>query len=77
MLRYAKSWVGLWLVVVFSAASLLGDVTGSVLGNVTDATGAVIQNAKVKATNLETNLVQTTTTDAAGQYRILSLPAGP
>ena len=76
MQRNYRSLLFLCLAGMFSATALFGDVTGSVLGVVTDASGAVIQNVKVTATNLETNLAQKTVTDASGEYRILSLPAG-
>src|SRR5215472_18564214 len=55
---------------------LRADVTATILGNVRDSSGAVLPGAKVTATNVDTNLSQTTTTDAAGEYRFLSLPVG-
>src|SRR5215467_11244813 len=58
------------------ASSLRADVTGSILGTVTDSSSAVLQGVVVTATNLDTNLSQATRTDAAGQYRILVLPVG-
>ena len=65
------------LLAVLSASVLFGDVTGSILGTVTDPTGAVVQGAKVVVTNLDTNLVQETVTNTTGEYRVLSLPTGP
>src|SRR5215471_3484554 len=61
---------------VTSSSALLADVTGSILGTVTDPSSAVIQGVRVTATNIDTNLVGETTTDVSGQYRILSLPVG-
>src|SRR5499427_4415639 len=58
------------------ASGLKADVTGSILGTATDSSSAVLQGVVVVATNLETNLSQTTRTDAVGQYRILVLPVG-
>ena len=55
---------------------VLADVTGSILGMVTDSSSAVIQGAQVTATNLDVNLVVETTTDATGQFRFLALPVG-
>jgi hypothetical protein len=63
------------LVVVF-AWGLKADVTGSILGTASDSSSAVLQGVVVVATNLETNLSQSTRSDAAGQYRILVLPVG-
>ncbi len=51
-------------------------VTSDVLGTVTDTSGAVIAAATVTATNIETGLVRTTTTDKSGNYRIPGLAPG-
>ncbi len=51
-------------------------VTGAVTGNITDPSGAVIPGATVVAHNLETGVDSSTTTDAAGLYRIAFLPIG-
>ncbi|PYV41497.1 MAG: hypothetical protein DMG09_04585 [Acidobacteria bacterium] len=61
---------------VMSPSVVLADVTGSILGMVTDSSSAVIQGAQVTATNLDVNLVVETTTDATGQFRFLALPVG-
>src|ERR1035437_4370170 len=50
--------------------------TGSIAGTVTDATGAVVPNAAVSATNASTNVASRTTADSSGHYAFLSLPAG-
>ncbi len=49
---------------------------GSILGTVTDASGAVIAGARVQAVNAGTSATQATTTDAEGRYRIPALAAG-
>ena len=49
--------------------------TGTILGNVKDASGAV-PTAQVTATNLDTQAVRTTATDAEGQYVLTLLPVG-
>jgi hypothetical protein len=51
-------------------------VTGTILGTVTDTTGAVMPGATVTLTNAGTGLVRTLTTDAAGEYTAPSLPTG-
>src|SRR5262249_11968095 len=50
--------------------------TQSVLGLVTDASGAVIQGAKVTLTNTGTNVVLTTTTNETGYYSFNLLQVG-
>jgi len=49
---------------------------GIVLGTVTDATGAVIPNASVTATNKATNVQYKATTNNVGEYRINNVPVG-
>src|SRR5690242_462028 len=46
---------------------------GSVTGSVTDPSGAVIPNAKVTATNLDTGEVRETTTSGEGSYTLPEL----
>ena len=56
--------------------TLLADVTGSILGVVTDSTAAVVQGAKITVTNQDTNQATEATTNGLGQYRLLALPTG-
>lgn len=49
---------------------------GTIAGAVTDASGAVVANASVKITNLQTGSVSETNTDSIGYYRVLHLPIG-
>ena len=42
--------------------------TASIVGTVTDPTGAAVPGAKVTITNTETGLVRSTTTNATGSY---------
>jgi len=51
-------------------------VTGSITGDVTDPSGAVITGAHVVAVNLDTNVATATTTNGNGLYRIDFLPIG-
>ena len=46
-------------------------------GVVTDATGAVVPGAQVKATQTETGQVRTTVSDTDGSYVLPNLPVGP
>jgi hypothetical protein len=62
--------------VVYIPIALGQTVTGSITGEVTDPSGAVIPNATVVAHNLDTNVDTPTTTNAAGLYRIQFLPIG-
>lgn len=50
--------------------------TGAIIGTVTDPTGAVVPNAKVTATNMETSEKRTTTAGANGSYAVSQLVPG-
>ncbi|MCW5979997.1 MAG: TonB-dependent receptor [Bryobacteraceae bacterium] len=49
---------------------------GIISGTVTDSTGAIVPNAKITATNVATNVPNTTQTTGTGNFRIPSLPPG-
>ena len=51
-------------------------VSGTILGSVTDPSGAVISNAKVTLVNEGTGLTRTVTTDTNGEYVAPSMPTG-
>src|SRR5262245_48190052 len=51
-------------------------VSGTILGTVTDQQGAVVGKATVSAKSTDTGVTRTATTDDAGSYRIVSVPAG-
>src|SRR5215470_2608480 len=49
---------------------------GTLLGTVTDTSGAVLSGAKVTVSNLGTALKRESTTDADGEYHVAGLPYG-
>jgi hypothetical protein len=57
-------------------AAIAQTVTGSITGEVTDQSGAVVSGAHVTAHALATGIDSATTTNADGQYRIEFLPIG-
>ena len=69
--------VGVVLAAVFGAGAIWGQVTASISGKVADPSGAAVPGATVTVTSLETGATRTTTTDATGTYRVLSLAVGP
>src|SRR5271169_5682632 len=63
--------------VLLAAASLAAQsFRGTILGSVTDASGAVVAGAKVTVKNLGTGLERTTETSADGSYSLPELPIG-
>src|ERR1700744_293617 len=59
-----------------SVASMAQTITGSINGTVTDPTGAVIPNAKVTATNVDTGIETPTATNNDGIYNLRFLQIG-
>lgn len=49
---------------------------GTILGTVTDPSGAAMPGATVTATNLDTGFVRTAQTDPAGNYTLVNMPLG-
>ncbi len=75
----------LFLAIVIQAAMMLVSaprmraqtITGTIVGTVLDAQGAVIPNAMISARNRETGLERTAMSDASGEFIVTSVPAGP
>ena len=63
--------------VIFLPAALLAQSTfGTILGTVTDSSGAVVPQAKITITNQGENISHATLTDSQGNYEALNLKAG-
>src|SRR5439155_21125118 len=63
--------------VLLAATGLLAQTfRGTILGTVTDASGAVVAGAKVTVHNVNTGLERTTETSADGSYSVPELPLG-
>jgi len=77
ILTAALAVIALLLVLFLSAPPLQAQVdTGSILGTVTDASGAAISGAKVTLTNQGTGAALSTTTGADGVYKFTPLKIG-
>jgi hypothetical protein len=50
--------------------------TGSILGVVTDPSGAVVPEAEVTVRNVDTNVARTVTSNEAGRYEVVALQPG-
>jgi hypothetical protein len=51
--------------------------TATILGTVTDTTGAVVPNAKITIANTATSATRTLETNTAGNFNAPELPIGP
>jgi len=61
---------------LLAATASAQTITGAITGTVKDPSGAVVPNVKVTATNVTTNLTNTTQSNEAGVYNLLFLPIG-
>ena len=71
-----KVWGLLVLLLAFSAPGLAQTFRGTILGTVTDTSGAAIVGAKVTCHNVNTGVDRPTETNADGEYRVPELPIG-
>ncbi|MBS1798791.1 MAG: TonB-dependent receptor [Acidobacteria bacterium] len=77
MQKYLKhTFLPLVLLLVCSLAAGAQTITGGVTGIVTDASGAVVPNAKVTATNVDTGVQTATTSNNEGVYNLRFLQIG-
>src|SRR5437016_4750055 len=61
------------LIAFFPAPPMLAQSTGSIVGQVTDLSGAVVPGAKVIVKGVETGVERPTTTTSEGYYSVPSL----
>lgn len=77
--RWGTRSMCLWtaaFVLLCCAIPVRAQVTASIKGVITDASGAVVPSATVTARNTETGVTRTTASDNDGTYLVLVLPVG-
>src|SRR5262249_52597927 len=76
-MRVSSKWVCLF-VCAFSLSAVVRaqEITGNIRGTILDASGGTVSGASVTATQIETGLKRTVSTDSAGAFLILALPVG-
>jgi hypothetical protein len=70
------SWALAVLIAVGFAPLHAQQTTGTIIGTVKDQTGALVNTASVKATNIDTGFSRSAKTNSYGEYRIDYLPVG-
>jgi hypothetical protein len=76
-MNYKNTLLVLGFVAFALPATMLGQATtASIIGTVTDRTGAVVPNVTVTATQVDTNFTRTAETNTSGNYVISLLPVG-
>lgn len=74
--RSIPMWIGLVFVLLAAVSLSAQTFRGTILGTVTDASGAVIAGAKVTVKNTGTGLERSTETSGDGTYSVPELPIG-
>ncbi|MEW5979738.1 MAG: carboxypeptidase regulatory-like domain-containing protein [Acidobacteriota bacterium] len=69
-------WIAAIAMILLLSSPILADVTGTILGTVTDPSGAVVPKATVTLRNPNIGFVRTVQTDATGSFEFLSVPVG-
>src|SRR5215475_10484830 len=76
-MKMSAAAVAAMIAAMFIATPLRAQVpTGTILGTVKDAQGAVVPGATVTATNLGTQFSKSAVSDGAGEYALRLLPVG-
>ena len=65
------------LVLVFSPVAVAQVITGTIIGTVSDETGAVLSGVEITARNQDTGISRTVVSNDEGTYRAQSLAVGP
>jgi len=73
IIKFAVKLVCLLTILAVSSPLKAQSFYGSILGTVTDTSGAVVPDATVTVTNVGTNEAQTVRSNAGGQYSIVNL----
>ncbi len=74
LFRCLCGWMSLCFMCL--AAAQAQTVTGSITGEITDSTGAVVGNVRITATNLDTGVQTRMLSNGAGVYALRFLPIG-
>jgi len=75
MIRVVRRFAFL-ILVLFAASAAAQDTTGTILGTITDASGAVLPGVTISVKNVDTSQARTIVSDSAGRYRVPLLQPG-
>src|SRR5437660_1313828 len=74
--RFSSAVLFVFLSLLFSSFLLAQTITGTISGDVTDSTGAVVAGATVTVQNIGTSETRTATSTSTGSYRVPDLAIG-
>lgn len=66
----------LMVAIIFSGTAIAQLTTATIIGTITDSTGAVVPGVSVTATNIDTHFARTVASGSDGSYRLEFLPIG-
>jgi hypothetical protein len=72
-----KQCPAVFLILLTSLAPAYAQVTATISGQVQDSSGAGVADATVTVKSLETGTARSVTTDASGNFHVVSVPLGP
>jgi hypothetical protein len=72
-----KQCSAVFLILLTSLAPAYAQVTATISGQVQDSSGAGVADATVTVKSLETGTARSLTTDASGNFHVVSVPLGP
>jgi uncharacterized surface anchored protein len=75
MVSNLRLWLCFVILIAASSSSVYA-VEADIVGVVRDVSGGVLPGVTITGRSVDTGLVRTTTTDADGRYRLVSLPVG-
>src|SRR3954468_14931381 len=76
-MKHPRQIFAFFLLACASIATVWGQaVTASLVGTITDASGAVVVNAKIVITETNTGVSRTINTNESGNYALPNLPPG-
>jgi hypothetical protein len=71
-----QRWLAATILAITFASAMGAQTLGGIVGEVKDASGAMMPAAKVTATNVETNVARETATNSSGLHTFPSLAPG-
>src|SRR5260370_40919855 len=75
MIRVVRR-IAFLILVLFAASAAAQDTTGTILGTITDASGAVLPGVTISVKNVDISQTRAIVSDAAGRYRMPLLQPG-
>ena len=71
-----ERWLAVLILLMLAGIVQAQVTTGTILGSVSDSTGAVVPGTMITMKHIETGITRDITADAAGHYRVQQLAVG-